>query len=136
MMADADVDVAAKDAVDFSLANCGQVCCAVERVYVADEIYPAFEAKVVEHAKSYVFGNGLDPASQMGPLVSDTQRQIVHQHVQAATKAGAKVSWAAVAAVGRQGHLLPANGTVGRPPRRQGDHSGGDVWPGGRALEV
>lgn len=90
VMADADVDVAAKDAVDFSLANCGQVCCAVERVYVADEIYPAFEAKVVEHAKSYVFGNGLDPASQMGPLVSDTQRQIVHQHVQAATKAGAK----------------------------------------------
>ena len=88
VMADADVDVAAKDAVDFSLANCGQVCCAVERVYVADEIYPAFEAKVVEHAKSYVAGNGLETASTIGPLVSEMQRQTVHRHVEAAQKAG------------------------------------------------
>jgi len=90
VLADADVEQAAKDAVDFSLANCGQVCCAVERVYVADAIYAAFEAKVVQHAKAYVAGNGLDPASMIGPMVSDTQRQIVHAHVQAASKAGAK----------------------------------------------
>ena len=38
VMGDADLDAAAKDAVDFSLANCGQVCCAVERVYVASEV--------------------------------------------------------------------------------------------------
>ena len=90
VMADADVDKAAKDAVDFSVANCGQVCCAVERVYVADAIYDQFEAKVVEHAKSYVAGDGLDPKSMIGPMVSEMQRNIVHAHVQTATKAGAK----------------------------------------------
>ena len=108
VMADADIDAAAKDAVDFSIANCGQVCCAVERVYVADSIYPAFEAKVVEHAKSYVCGDGLDPKSQIGPLVSETQRQIVHQHVQAATKAGAKcLVGGALPPKSQKGHFYP-----------------------------
>ena len=87
---DADLDAAAKDAVDFSLANCGQVCCAVERVYVDKSIAPAFEAKVLEHAKSYVAGNGLETASTIGPLVSEMQRQTVHRHVEAAQKAGAR----------------------------------------------
>ena len=87
---DADLDAAAKDAVDFSLANCGQVCCAVERVYVDKSIAPAFEAKVLEHAKSYVAGDGLETASTIGPLVSEMQRQTVHRHVEAAQKAGAR----------------------------------------------
>ena len=47
VLADADIERAAQDAVDFSLANCGQVCCAVERVYVAKAIAQAFEAKVM-----------------------------------------------------------------------------------------
>ena len=46
VMGDADLDAAAKDAVDFSLANCGQVCCAVERVYVASEVLRAILAQL------------------------------------------------------------------------------------------
>lgn len=57
---------------------------------MAESIYDAFEARVVEHAKTYVHGNGLDATSKIGPLVSEMQREIVHKHVQAATKAGAK----------------------------------------------
>ena len=38
VFADADLDRAAADAVAFSLANAGQVCCAVERVYVAKSV--------------------------------------------------------------------------------------------------
>ena len=49
--------------------TCGQVCCAVERVYVADAIFDAFEAEVVQQAKSYVAGNGLDAKSMIGPMV-------------------------------------------------------------------
>ena len=89
VMADADLDRAAKDAVDFSLANCGQVCCAVERVYVAKSVAPAFEQRVLEHAKAYVAGDGLDAASMIGPMVSEMQRKVVHRHVQAAVSAGA-----------------------------------------------
>lgn len=43
---DADLEKAAKDAVYFSLFNCGQVCCSVERIYVDASIKDAFEAKV------------------------------------------------------------------------------------------
>ena len=38
VLEDADLELAAKDAVAYSLANCGQVCCAVERVYVAASV--------------------------------------------------------------------------------------------------
>jgi len=90
VMADADLDAAAKDAVDFSLANCGQVCCAVERVYVAETVAKEFEAKVVEHAKTYIAGDGLEEQSTIGPMVSEMQRKTVHRHVQVALKAGAR----------------------------------------------
>ena len=94
VFADADLDQAAKDAVDFSVANCGQVCCAVERVYVAQSVAADFEKKVVARARSYVAGDGLEPSSgapKIGPMVSEMQRQTVHRHVQAARKAGARV---------------------------------------------
>ena len=67
---DADLDLAAKDAVVFSLMNCGQVCCAVERVYVAEAVRAAFEERVVALARGYVAGNGLDSGSKIGPMVS------------------------------------------------------------------
>jgi len=91
---DADLEQAAKDAVDFSIANCGQVCCAVERVYVAKSVAADFERRVVERARSYVSGDGLQPSTghpKIGPMVSEMQRQTVHRHVQAARKAGARV---------------------------------------------
>mmetsp|Transcript_25215 Transcript_25215/g.77726 ORF Transcript_25215/g.77726 Transcript_25215/m.77726 type:complete len:479 (+) Transcript_25215:197-1633(+) len=91
VFADADLDLAAKEAVAFSLANCGQVCCAVERVYVASDVAEAFEKKCVELAKTYTHGDGLDPASKIGPLASEMQRAKVHSHVVAATKAGANL---------------------------------------------
>jgi acyl-CoA reductase-like NAD-dependent aldehyde dehydrogenase len=92
VFADADLDKAAKDAVDFSLANCGQVCCAVERVYVEETVAADFERRVLQHAQGYVTGDGLvaSEGPKIGPMVSELQRQTVHRHVQAAQKAGAR----------------------------------------------
>lgn len=87
---DADVELAAKHAVDYSLCNCGQVCCSIERVYVAEKVRPAFEAKVVELASAHVPGDGLDPASTLAPLVSAVQRDSVAAHVASALADGAK----------------------------------------------
>ena len=53
VMGDADLDAAAKDAVDFSLANCGQVCCAVERVYVASEVLRAIIAQLWRNSPQF-----------------------------------------------------------------------------------
>ncbi|MCP4735777.1 MAG: aldehyde dehydrogenase, partial [Bosea sp.] len=58
VLADADLDKAAKCAVTHSLRNTGQVCCSVERVFVADAIADEFEAKVVEPSKAWRHGSG------------------------------------------------------------------------------
>jgi len=81
----ADLDKAAKDAVEFSVMNCGQVCCAIERVYVPDALSAEFAQKVVDLAKRY------DPLDgTLAPMVSGVQKAIVAKHVDEAIAAGAK----------------------------------------------
>lgn len=59
VLADADVEITAQDAVTYSLENTGQVCCSIERIYVADAIYEPFVEAVTRHAVMHRVGNGL-----------------------------------------------------------------------------
>ncbi|MCL4170538.1 UNVERIFIED_CONTAM: hypothetical protein GTU68_009586, partial [Idotea baltica] len=93
VMADADLESAAECAVRHSLRNTGQVCCSVERVYVADEIADAFEARVIEKAKEWNCGDPLDESVKLGPMVSALQRQKVETQLAAAQAAGARVAF-------------------------------------------
>ena len=88
---DADLDAAAECAVRHSLRNTGQVCCAVERVYVAKEAVEDFERRVVEKANEWKAGSGFEEESQMGPLVSSEQREKVAVHVKDAVEHGARL---------------------------------------------
>ena len=88
---DANIDDAAEDAVTYSLSNTGQVCCSIERIYVAEKIADEFAKKVVECAKSHVVGNGMDEGVTVGPLVSLTQKEIVQSQVDDAVQKGAKI---------------------------------------------
>lgn len=88
---DADLNLAASDAVRCSLSNTGQVCCSVERVYVDKNLKEAFEKKVVEIAKTYPVGDGSDETNKVGPLVSRMQRDRVAEQVGVAVKSGAKI---------------------------------------------
>ena len=97
---DADLDKAAEDAVTFSLYNCGQVCCAVERVYVAEAIYDRFEAKCAALTAAQRAGPGKDETSKIGPLCSSLQRDNVANLVDAALDAGARKVCSAPAAQG------------------------------------
>jgi acyl-CoA reductase-like NAD-dependent aldehyde dehydrogenase len=107
VFADADVDLAAADAVRFSMWNCGQVCCSVERVYVAAAIKDVFEAKCVELARALQVGDGMDPTTTVGPMVSAMQRQLVSQQVKDATKNGAKMLYQSQVPAG-EGNWYPA----------------------------
>jgi succinate-semialdehyde dehydrogenase/glutarate-semialdehyde dehydrogenase len=91
VFADADLDKAAHDAVFFSLFNCGQVCCSVERVYVDAAIKEEFEEKVKAEASKYVLDNGLADGAMVGPMVSAMQLKMVADQVDAALAAGAKL---------------------------------------------
>jgi len=89
--ADADLEKAAKDAVMYSLSNTGQVCCSVERIYVADSVYDEFQALTKVAAKDYKVGNGMDPENLVGPMVSVMQKDSVHEQVEDAIAKGAKL---------------------------------------------
>lgn len=93
VMGDADLEQAAECAVRHSLRNSGQVCCSVERVYVADEIADAFEARVIEKAKEWNCGNAFAEGVQMGPMVSADQLRKVEAQLAEAQAAGARVAY-------------------------------------------
>jgi len=91
VFADADLDKAAADAVQYSLFNCGQVCCSVERIYVDAAVKEEFEKKCVALARDWVAGDGTQPDSRLGPMVSAVQKAVVEAHVSEALAQGAQL---------------------------------------------
>lgn len=89
--ADADLEKAARDAVAYSLMNTGQVCCSIERIYVAEDVYDKFLELSSNAAKKYKVGNGMDPENKIGPMVSVMQKNLVHEQVEDAIAKGAKI---------------------------------------------
>lgn len=87
--ADAPVEVAAKAAVWGGFLNAGQVCTSIERVYVDQQIYQPFLEKVVEITQKLVIGPGIDPKSEVTPMIRPSEREKVHRQVDAAIAEGA-----------------------------------------------
>lgn len=90
ILKDADLKKAVPYAVHGSLRNSGQVCVSVERIYVEDKIAGQFEKLVLEEVKKYRVGNGFDDVD-MGPMVSEAQRNHVMGQIEEAKRKGAKV---------------------------------------------
>ncbi|MEP6599442.1 MAG: aldehyde dehydrogenase family protein [Actinomycetota bacterium] len=76
---DADLDAAANGAVWGGLANGGQTCAGVERVYAVDAIYEEFLAKV-KHVAAGVRG-GADDGAQYGPITMPGQLDVIRRHI-------------------------------------------------------
>lgn len=90
ILKDADLKKAVPYAVHGSLRNSGQVCVSVERIYVEDKIANHFEKLVLEEIKNFTVGNGFENVN-MGPMVSEQQRNHVLSQVEDAKRKGAKV---------------------------------------------
>ncbi|HEY9839608.1 MAG: aldehyde dehydrogenase [Candidatus Sericytochromatia bacterium] len=91
VLADAELEAAARYAVSGSLRNSGQVCVSVERIYVEQPIAAAFESRVRELMAEFRVGDPLDERTQMGPLVSVGQRQKVIAQLAEAKAKGATI---------------------------------------------
>ncbi|HCP46795.1 MAG TPA: aldehyde dehydrogenase [Deltaproteobacteria bacterium] len=91
VLADADVDQAAKFAVRNSFRNAGQVCVSTERIYVHESLADAFEEAVVARASQWVQGPGTQEGVQVGPMVNARQRDHVVNQIDSAVAAGARV---------------------------------------------
>ena len=85
------VEVAARGGAWAAFLNAGQVCTSAERFYVMDDVYDEYVSAFAEHTGTLVLGDPLDSATDVGPMVSATQRRKVADQVEAAVAAGAEV---------------------------------------------
>jgi phenylacetaldehyde dehydrogenase len=87
---DADIDAAIPAAASAIFFNQGQTCCAGSRLYVEKPVFDRVVEGVAERAKKIRVGSGLDPKTQMGPLVSEEQLRRVCSYLESGEAEGAK----------------------------------------------
>jgi acyl-CoA reductase-like NAD-dependent aldehyde dehydrogenase len=91
VLEDADIEVASSAAVWGAFMNAGQTCLSVERCYVHHSLYANFLDACVEKTRKLTVGNGMDPETDVGPMIHERQLKIVDAHVEDARARGARV---------------------------------------------
>ena len=87
--ADADFDNAVAGAIWGGFANAGQTCSGIERVYVVREIADRFTAAVARETEKLRLGDPLEWETEIGPMTSDGQYEIVVDLIEDAVASGA-----------------------------------------------
>ncbi len=90
ILSDMDVPTAVAGAANAIFFNQGEVCSAGSRLYVQKSVFDQVVEGVAAAAKNIKVGSGLEPSSQMGPLVSDEQLSRVTGYLQSGMTEGAK----------------------------------------------
>ena len=90
VLADADINKAARFAVASSFENAGQMCTSTERIYVDERIHNTFLERVVEIAKQYSVGPWDQPRVNIGPIVNKKRHQQIIHHLKDAKEKGAR----------------------------------------------
>jgi acyl-CoA reductase-like NAD-dependent aldehyde dehydrogenase len=93
VLADADLELAAKLVAIAGFGLTGQACTATGRVIVEKSVAAAFAEKLVARAQSIKVGNGLREGITMGPVVNAQEFAGNLEHVEAAVAEGAKLLW-------------------------------------------
>jgi phenylacetaldehyde dehydrogenase len=88
---DSDLEAAIAGAANAIFFNHGQCCTAGSRLLVEEGIYDDVVAGVARHAQEIKLGNGLDPTTEMGPLVSREQLDRVSGYVESGSVEGAEL---------------------------------------------
>ncbi|MFN3582634.1 aldehyde dehydrogenase family protein [Phenylobacterium sp.] len=88
---DADLDRAVMVALDGSFYATGQRCTASSRIIVTEGIHDRFVRALAEKVAALKVGDALDPATQMGPAVSEAQRETSYKYIDIAKAEGGRV---------------------------------------------
>ena len=88
---DADLDQAIVGAKAAKMRNMGEVCIAANRFIVHESVAEEFTDKMVEMMSGLVVGDGLDEKSEVGPMITERDREKVDGLVRSAVEAGATV---------------------------------------------
>ena len=89
---DADLDAAVAGAIASKYRNTGQTCVCANRLLVQASVYDAFTAKLVAAVSALRVGNGLEGATEQGPLIDAKALAKVEEHVADALSKGAKIA--------------------------------------------
>jgi len=91
VLADADLDLAVESTVQGAFGSTGQRCTATSRAVVVDSIANHFVDRLAERTSSLVVGNGLNPATHVGPSVDEKQLETVLSYVETGQHEGARL---------------------------------------------
>ena len=132
---DADIGKAVKGAERALFSNAGQLCIAIERLYVHEAIAEEYVRRLVEHTRGMRLGAELDYGPDMGSLISADHLEVVRGHVEDAVAKGARVLAGGRPRPDVGPLLLRADAPAGRP-RRHVAVRRRDVRAGRRDLDV
>ncbi len=88
---DADIDAAVQGAMMSKYRNTGQTCVCANRLYVQNDVYEEFTAKLAQAASAMIVGDGLAGETQQGPLINMAAVEKVEEHIEDALDKGARV---------------------------------------------
>lgn len=88
---DADIDALANGTLGSIYFNAGQVCSAGSRLYVQRDIYEQVIDKIKSVAEGIKLGTGLDPDTQMGPVISKVQQTRIMNYIKLGVDEGARL---------------------------------------------
>jgi acyl-CoA reductase-like NAD-dependent aldehyde dehydrogenase len=91
VFADADIEKFARESTSAVFDNAGQDCCARSRILVERSVHERVVELFAEATRNVVVGDPLDDATQVGPLVSERQRDRVADYVEAGLAEGAHI---------------------------------------------
>jgi len=89
---DADLELALNVSVPTKYANAGQVCVTADRFFIHESLHDAFVKGFVQRVQALKLGDGMDAATQMGPLINAARMDEMESIVENAIAAGAKVA--------------------------------------------
>jgi acyl-CoA reductase-like NAD-dependent aldehyde dehydrogenase len=92
IMDDANLELAVEGCLWGGFGTSGQRCTAASRVVVHEQVYDRFLQQFVARAKALRVGDGLDPKTEMGPVVSKAQLATVMKYVEIGRKEGARLA--------------------------------------------
>ncbi len=92
LCADGDVDAAVAATIPFKFTSAGQSCIAPSRFYLHRSRYQEFVGKFVAAAGAIVVGDGLDPATRMGPLANARRIVAMERFTEDACRQGASIA--------------------------------------------
>ena len=107
VLADADLDRAVNLGVQGAYWNAGQICIAVERVYVEAPIYDEYVRRVTEATRALDVATGTDPDADIGALVTDYQVERLERQLADARDKGARILTGGTLSPGPGRHFQP-----------------------------